>query len=329
LAVVPNRLGCALTPDADVFSIKSPPADGVLHLTFWDAEGLLPMDISCIGRGSSDPYVSVRCGAYKFKSATKYSTLTPNFSFSISIPISEVANQRVEIELLDEDRFSTDDFFGKLNTPVDAMIGWGNGKCTKLRLMNEYGEKGSNGSIRVSAEWQPLLIEDGTPSGDMVEDKVAKKSSRQFDGGGLVFTGIYGASALPAMPAGTMYWVALQCTEQMDGFRTARLQETSRVEMVAPPDRLCSEARSAETRSGAIWDNGFEYLVERTSKAVISFDLMCKEPTGAPIILDKYQCEVSELFECRNCTSWRTVQMPASGVYLKLKLGVRRLASQP
>merc|ERR1711865_623666 len=42
--VVPNRMGFALVPNADIFMIKSPCAEGILTLTVWSAKKLLAMD---------------------------------------------------------------------------------------------------------------------------------------------------------------------------------------------------------------------------------------------------------------------------------------------
>merc|ERR1719454_2236717 len=52
--VVPNRIGFALVPHADIFTIKSPPAQGILTLNILNAKELLAMDTNWFSRPSSD-----------------------------------------------------------------------------------------------------------------------------------------------------------------------------------------------------------------------------------------------------------------------------------
>jgi len=362
LMVVPNRLGFAVTPDADIFCIKSPPAQGLLRLTVHSAQNLLAMDTTWLGAGSSDPYVKVHCGGYSFRSPTQYKTLSPEFSYTVILPVSEPHHQRIRLDLFDEDQMTRDDFLGKLSLPVDALMSWGPESRKVMKLRSDADENGKNGTVCLSAEWRPLLLD---------------TSGTHTDSPGLVFAGVYAASKLPIMPEGTQYWVAIRCAGLSPGFDEAA-RTTDRC--LEAPDLLdkdtphstsaaamsmkskllllkkygMSEAdmskvlevdeqklrdsllrRSDTDTAGDLarkstqavqWDCGFEFPVERLSDAVLSFELWCQSPNAAAKALGTYRCCVGELAECHNCTSWRTVEVPGTCALLKLKLGLRYLA---
>eukprot|EP00931_Biecheleriopsis_adriatica_P072814 TRINITY_DN47211_c0_g1_i1.p1 TRINITY_DN47211_c0_g1~~TRINITY_DN47211_c0_g1_i1.p1 ORF type:complete len:590 (+),score=104.81 TRINITY_DN47211_c0_g1_i1:49-1818(+) len=354
--VVPNRLGYSIVPDADIFTLKSPPAQGVLTLTVWSADKLLPMDTNWFGRGTSDPYVSVACGAYKFRSPTKYKTLSPTFAYTVSVPIADAVHQRVQLELFDEDLLTSDDFLGKLSLPVSKLVDWGKRRRVTCQLVDEQGEKGKNGTVRVSSEWRPLLL-DG--------------KGTHFAGPGVVYTGIYSATKLPILGNGATYWVAVHCGNLLKGFEPLtsetehleRLEEEAttdsprRVEMMKEKLALLRSygmseadmaklldveedmlAGSLERSSTSLalglaqprtctvqWDRSFEFLVGCAQEADVSFQVWC-QAAGASKLLGTYKCQVSELAACHNGTSWRTVAVPNTQVSLKLKLQMRYMA---
>eukprot|EP00913_Durusdinium_trenchii_P029236 g27405.t1 len=88
--VAPKFMGFKMV-NTDIFQITSPAAEGILRVTVWSANDLLPMDTSFFGKGTSDPYVKVRCGAHVLKSETFWKTLCPQFGFKASLPISSLA----------------------------------------------------------------------------------------------------------------------------------------------------------------------------------------------------------------------------------------------
>jgi len=354
LMVVPNRMGYAIMPEADIFMIKSPPAVGVLTLTISRANGLLAMDHPWFSQASSDPYVKVKCGALSFQTPTKYKSLSPDFHFEIAIPIYDQLRQSLLFQLFDEDFMKGDDFLGKASVAVRDMISWGRGHEQAIELCNEHGEKGKNGKLFLSAVWRPLSL------------------STSCHGEGLIFAGVYSAKKLPSMGKGAHFWVNISCTELQLGFQqepheTARILEpdaktssNTEDDNLALTERLkilskygMSEAdmatilqvdaeelrksRSQRSVSQAVhvltgldrheirWDQGFEFPVKKLHKAVIQFEVMCELPHQSPKVLGTYHCSASELATCKQNTSWRTVKVPESGIILKIKLSARGL----
>jgi len=361
LMVVPNRLGYTVVPEADIFRIKSPPAQGMLYFTIWDARELLAMDHSWFRKPSSDPYVIVRCGAYYFKSPTKYKTLNPDFAHTVAIPISEAAHQRVHLELFDEDLLSGDDFLGKLSLPVNAMIAWGHQNRREFQLEDEHGQRGKSGGIRVSAEWRPLLLD------------TARANTRAQ---GLVAVGVHSATQVPRICEGAQFSVVVRCAGIMDGFpddpkETNWVAESpenqgqhsatdTSAEMASMRSRLmllkqynmseqdmakvlqvdvqrlhdCLMHRSTTQAAGDLatattqelqWESGFEFPLAQIGKSKLTFDLMCQPPRRSARVLGTYECDVSELLKEPNCTAWRTVEVSGSSAVLKLKLCLRHL----
>jgi hypothetical protein len=201
--VVPNRVGVALEQGVDTVQVTALPPEGILSLTFLSAENLLPMDKAWLGRGTSDPYVKVRCGAHSFRSPTRYATLAPSFNYEISMLISSSSHQTVHIEMFDEDKMQSDDFLGKAVLPVRALIDSGNVvKKRRVELENEQGNPGKNGALFFSAEWRPLRL---TPDSEAIDDTI------------FVNAGVCSAMNLPgdSLP-GTTYWVSVSCTGLSD-----------------------------------------------------------------------------------------------------------------
>lgn len=349
LMVVPNRLGYSIAPGTDIFEIKSPPAQGVLKLTVWSAKDILAMDKNLIGPDSSDPYVKIACGAYRFRSPTRFSTLAPMFAWSCLMPIADEAHQRLHLELFDQDMMSQDDFLGKLSLPTSLLIGWSAKKKTTCSLLDEHGHKGKNGTIVMSAEWMPLVL-------SATGENCAKA--------GLVFAGVYSASQLPDKGERAQYWVSVHCSGVLPDF-DKRPRETDKCER-CPDSVVAFDAHSDEMplasklallrRHGMCeadiasvlgiqeetlrsldtsarvtlerwctvnWDRSFEFLVANAKESNLSFKLWCQPVSAAPELLGNYMCSIADLSSSPSWTSWRTVTVPTTGISLKLKLQMR------
>jgi len=154
---------------------------------------------------SSDPYVVVRCGAERFRSATVRRTLSPEFDFEVRLPIVTVRHQRLHLDLWDADFAKKDDFLGTVAIGVGELIHAsrrGGGAAWFNLADRKAGPDGTRGRVLVAAEWRPLILDAHTPSPD---------------DHGLVFAGIYSASQLPGLAEGTRYWVAGSCTHLLPG----------------------------------------------------------------------------------------------------------------
>eukprot|EP00931_Biecheleriopsis_adriatica_P019406 TRINITY_DN13230_c0_g2_i1.p1 TRINITY_DN13230_c0_g2~~TRINITY_DN13230_c0_g2_i1.p1 ORF type:complete len:655 (-),score=136.94 TRINITY_DN13230_c0_g2_i1:47-2011(-) len=349
--VLPNCFGYSIVPDADIFCIKNPLAQGTLTLTVWGARNLLPMDVpvcSWFGSLNSDPYVVVTCGGYTFRSPTKYKTLSPNFSFSVTVPIFDALRQRVRLELWDEDLMSSDDFMGKVSLAVDHMIHWGSTRQVTRELLNEERERGKNGSITLSAVWRPAVRD------------AASSSQRRA---GLVFAGVESASKVPCLGDEARYWIVLRCTGLDSNFgkgphETGRLAPFAVAQKPAedkgmPLNRKIellrhhglSEATIAEVldtevdklrdcadhhgraRHEVRWHSGFELPVTSLNSSELIFELHGKSSSTSEKLLGTYRCQVKELAAAigESGQEWRTVKVKGCCAELTLKLSCRAL----
>mmetsp|Transcript_111814 Transcript_111814/g.323156 ORF Transcript_111814/g.323156 Transcript_111814/m.323156 type:complete len:656 (+) Transcript_111814:92-2059(+) len=360
--VLPNRIGFQLRPEADIFSITCPPPHGILTLTVWSAEGLLAKDTSWFHRPSSDPYVVVKCGAYRFQSPTKCKTLNPEFGWKVVIPVTELGHQRVQLELFDEDLISHDDFLGRLSIPAQRCVSWGKDSRVVLQLQDENRQTGKSGSITMSAAWEALAI-------DAMGD--------HFEKPGLLFVGVDAATKLARAGEGTQYWVKVVSNNPLPGFPEART-ETPRVTEQAPEppaetqDGNVVGAKSMKRRlailqkyhlgedemaevldvdaqvlrssllmrcetqaAGSLlasskisthdakFVHGFEFPVERVADSVLKFELMRKKPSHCEEVLGQYEFPATKLQGVRNATTWRNIEFPGTSARLRVKVGMR------
>jgi len=360
LLVVPNRLGYTVVDEADIFRIKSPPSQGILYFTIGEARELQAKDKSWFRRPSADYYVIVTCGAYQFRSPTKYKTLNPDFSHTVVIPISEVVEQCLHVQLFDEDLFSADDFAARLILPVKEVVTWGGHHKREFKLEGEQDQRCGSGSIRLSAEWRPL-----------VQDSAKANQRNQ----GLVAVGVHSAKQIPWVCKGAKFSVVVRCVGIMDGFpdepkqtkwlaevpeegsesmtksttavnsmksKLALLKKYNMSEedmanvLQVDRDRLHDDLVTLSTSGAADlaetthhklqWETGFEFPLAEVGKSKLAFDLTCMPPSKSAKVLGTYECEVSELLIEPDCTSWRSVIMVGCSCELKLKLSLRHLA---
>mmetsp|Transcript_111815 Transcript_111815/g.323161 ORF Transcript_111815/g.323161 Transcript_111815/m.323161 type:complete len:657 (+) Transcript_111815:92-2062(+) len=361
--VLPHRIGFKLRPEADIFNIKCPPPHGILTLTVWSAAGLLAKDVSCLRRPTSDPYVVVKCGAYRFQSPTKYKTLSPEFAWKVVVPVTELANQRVLLELFDEDLMNHDDFLGRLSVSAQCCVRWGKDNRVVLELEDEDKQKGKCGSVTVSAAWEALAID---AAGD------------HFELPGLISVGIDTASKLTRAGEGTKYWVKVVCNNPLPGFPEAAT-ETKRVAEDAPElpaetqegnivgahsmkrrlailqkhglgedemaevldvdakvlrssllmrcETQAAGSLLASSRSStydAKFEHGLEFPVERVADSVLKFALMRKLCHHCcEEVVGEYEFPASKLRGARNATLWRNIEFPETPARLRVKLSMR------
>jgi len=71
--------------------------------------------------GKSDPYISIWCGASKYKTKTKKATLNPEWNEIFVIPSSVCARKELDIECWDADTTSSDEFMGTFKIAVDSI----------------------------------------------------------------------------------------------------------------------------------------------------------------------------------------------------------------
>jgi len=341
--VAPQHMGFKMVPSADIFSITCPPPDGILTITVWNAEDLLPMDINWFGKGSSDPYVKVRCGAHVFRSKTQWKTLCPNFECHVDISISSSQNQRVWIELYDEDLFTEDDFLGKVSFPVSVMASWVDSGRIKVDLQSEEGVSGGRGSVCLSAVWRPLVV-----------DADCKLSNSL----GVITAGVYSASHLPDLGPGATYWISAQCSG-MPGVQTSEKVPLANIDEVwdqpsiestkakleflkshgigdsdiawifdadsnDPITLARADTKAALTvmgggngRNRIYWRRGFQFLSGDISAATLTFRVVGQARGKSSQILGTRECKLGDL---KTETLIQAIAVPDTRIVLRLKL---------
>lgn len=72
------------------------------------------------GLGKSDPYVNIIIGSQEFRTFTIYNTVNPKWNF-ICETLAYFSTQSIDLEVMDEDQGSKDDFLGKVSFPLDSV----------------------------------------------------------------------------------------------------------------------------------------------------------------------------------------------------------------
>lgn len=146
MMVLPNKFVCPLVSDLKGQLIRFTQPLGVVRFEVIEARHLKKADVGMLGLGKSDPYVNIIIGNQEYKTATIYNTINPKWSF-ICETLAFFSTQSIDLEVMDEDQGSKDDFLGRVSFPIetimqDGMIdAWVNLKDTKT------------GRIHVRATW--------------------------------------------------------------------------------------------------------------------------------------------------------------------------------
>lgn len=349
--VAPKFMGFKMV-NTDIFAITSPAPEGILRVTVWNAIDLLPMDVSFFGKGTSDPYVKIRCGAHVLKSETCWKTLSPEFNFVASMPISSLHDQNIWIEVYDQDIITRDDFLGKVSLPVDLLATWGRQKKVTVQLRNDAGEKGKNGSVCLSAEWQPMV------------------SSSELHHSGIIDVGVYSAMNVPPLGPYARYWISAtctqlmpcsssepQCTEQQYGVKVHdraevddgdmpllhRLQEKKEMlqkkgfshreiceVLDLDPAETDLENFEVEKLTGihvARWRRSVQFLSKKADDAEITLTLMA-QGNGQPKAteLGSFTRHMAEVVKAKGLFYTETVRLPGTDITLYFKIQLHDLA---
>lgn len=244
--VVPNRIGFAITPDADIFNIKFPPADGLMKVTLIGATGLKAADYSLWSGSTSDPFAIIRCGTDVFQTPTRNGTVDPQWDHELMLIISDPVNQSVSVEVFDEDLMTGADPLGKCTLPAPMLLDMaGQGEKTVPLNGSEDGEPSSGSLLRLKVSWSPLIL------------KSALKNCSEKQAGVVIF-GVHSANCLPRGDADDVFWATASCSNVMLGFP----QEPKSTPKVVEP--VCTIEENTD-------DEGDEVDEVRSVKSVSNF----------------------------------------------------------
>ncbi|KAH9420785.1 Extended synaptotagmin-3 [Dermatophagoides pteronyssinus] len=149
MMVLPNKFVCPLVSDLKGHVIKFTQPLGVVRLEVIEARHLKKADVGMLGLGKSDPYVNIIIGNQEYKTATVYNTINPKWNF-ICETLAFFSTQSIDLEVMDEDQGSKDDFLGRISFSIESIMqdgiidAWVNLKDAKT------------GRIHVRATWLQL-----------------------------------------------------------------------------------------------------------------------------------------------------------------------------
>ncbi|KAJ9585516.1 hypothetical protein L9F63_002717, partial [Diploptera punctata] len=99
---------------------------GVLRVHVVEAKQLMNMDFG----GKSDPYAIITVGAQEFRTQTINNTINPKWDFWCEFQIEEMKGQKLAAVLYDKDTTGQDDFLGRNEVDVNAVVKKGQADLT-------------------------------------------------------------------------------------------------------------------------------------------------------------------------------------------------------
>lgn len=363
--VIPNRMGFRLDCACEMFRILKPRPEGLLKIMFIKAEGLLAMDMTLVSKKTSDPVLSIRCGAMSSESPVVYGTCDPTFDWVCLLPIDLPHDQLLDIEVFDRDKFKPDEFLGRIENKVVDLIESG-GKDICLELCDASGNRGYNGKLYFRTEWRPL---------QMPQDVMSIKSMLSAHSA-VVFVGMYFARRLPPRVDGTRYFVEIQVSHRLGltGSDVSKPRVTPKNELidVAPPDvdsvkerrlyeekkAICMKYNMAKEEIAQIlevdvakldnadpshllhkevlWNYGVDFFITNLSEAVIDIKLKHTDTRRGSVVsmnldgvtIHTWQISVADIIKAQcepDHTPVRDLEVPNSATSLHSRLQVRCL----
>jgi len=323
---IPNCQCVLLDKTSDVFLVKSPDPLGMLELVILNARNLPATDVSLFSRkGSCDPYCVIRCGGLKFVSPVIHNTLNPVFSYKVAMPIWNIENQNVIIQIFDEDTMSQDDEVGTARAPLYEVTRWGR-KARPIEIVKAAASFGKPCVLCCAASWFPFH-----PGLRNLPDE---HGSVLADGVGYVSLGIYKASRVHSVGESVRFWIECECigkllspdmrlqksrkkrrslpkghAEDMEKrmmlqkkIRTLQSHDVSKKDIVEilglniDPEHLLKDVgmpNNLNTAGEVVWNDSFGYLVASLREVQLKFTLMCSD--GKNGALGSVMCELKDL----------------------------------
>jgi hypothetical protein len=118
--------------------------------------------------GKSDPYVRVIVGSQEFKSPVIYNTINPKWNYICEVIVHDIYGQNIDIEVMDEDQGSKDDFLGRTYLSLQTISIDG---ITEAWLTLKDTKKGS---LHVRTTWLSLSNSLDHLSDQLKESKLIK-----------------------------------------------------------------------------------------------------------------------------------------------------------
>lgn len=147
--VLPNKKYFTLVDNYQARKIVEP--TGVVRLDVIGAHNLLKADVGLFGMRKSDPYVDIRICNQDFRTPTISNTINPKWNYLCEALIyGNAYMQMINMQVLDEDKGSKDDFLGEIEFKIETIAQKGVVEA-KLNLL-----KTITGQIHFRATWLEL-----------------------------------------------------------------------------------------------------------------------------------------------------------------------------
>ncbi|GFY38845.1 extended synaptotagmin-2 [Trichonephila inaurata madagascariensis] len=150
MMVLPNKFPVQLIQDIPLKSLKFSPPAGVLRLNIVEARELVKADVGVLGMGKSDPYCIISVGIQEFRTPVVKNTINPKWNFFCEPIIDQFVGQNIDIEVMDEDQSSKDDFLGRVSIDISKLV--------KKRDISAWLqlEDTKSGSLNIQSTWLTL-----------------------------------------------------------------------------------------------------------------------------------------------------------------------------
>lgn len=199
MVVLPNKFVMPLVDNLQE-TVKFIHPVGMVRLEIIEAHHLKKSDVGMLGMGKSDPYVNIIIGSQEFRTPTIYNTINPKWNFICEAPVF-LSAQSVELEVMDEDQGSKDDFLGKASLSLETML-------TENIIDAWISLKDTNtGKIHLKVTWISLEhsihnLEHQIKECQLLKSKYKEQGRNEFPFGCVAFLLIYldSANNLPISP---------------------------------------------------------------------------------------------------------------------------------
>ncbi|KAG8201171.1 hypothetical protein JTE90_028830 [Oedothorax gibbosus] len=150
MMVLPNKFPVQLISDIPLKLLKFSPPAGVLRLHMVEARELIKADVGVLGMGKSDPYCIISVGVQEFKTPVVKNTIFPKWNYYCEPIIDQFVGQNIDIEVMDEDQSSKDDFLGRVSVDISKLV--------KKRDVSAWLqlEDTKSGSLHIQSTWLTL-----------------------------------------------------------------------------------------------------------------------------------------------------------------------------
>ncbi|XP_064472124.1 extended synaptotagmin-2-like [Ornithodoros turicata] len=165
MMVLPNKYSMRLQEHVSTHTLRYSLPCGVLRLELVAAKDLIKADIGMLGMGKSDPYAIITIGAQEFRTQVIANTVNPKWNYFCEAVVYQIPGTTLDIEVMDEDQSSKDDFLGRTSVAVGDLQQ--KGQSDMWLTLDDV----KSGKIRLKAFWLSLSkdTEDLSPQLDLVK----------------------------------------------------------------------------------------------------------------------------------------------------------------